>query len=317
VLPDGTPDLAFTQSANDIVRTIVVQTDGKCLLGGQFNTVGGTARNRLARLLNTGALDAGFAATAASGGTVFGLTLQGDGQILIGGIFTTIGGLSIPRLARLHNDAATESLSVTGSDRVTWLRDGSAPEALRTDFQLSLDGGSVWMPVGAGSRIAGGWELTGLSLPPTGQIRARARTPGGYGGTCGGLVQSFVSYAYDPLSNWRHTHFGTTANAGPAADNADPDKDGLVNLIEFAFGLNPNTPDAAALPEWELEDDDYSLTFTRPASVDGITYAAEYSSSMDPGSWTPAVSIGTPPDYQFFAPAIAERQYLRVRVTSP
>ncbi len=144
-------------------------------------------------------------------------------------------------------------------------------------------------------------------------------------GVLAGRTVSAISTGYDhnlvlagtTLESWRLSHFGTAANSGLSANHADPDKDGLDNLIEFAFALNPNLPDAAALPEWELEDDDYSLTFTRPAGVDGISYIAEYSASMAPGSWTSAVNISTPPAYQFYAPAIAQRQYVRVRVTAP
>jgi alpha-tubulin suppressor-like RCC1 family protein len=144
-------------------------------------------------------------------------------------------------------------------------------------------------------------------------------------GVLAGRSVSAISTGYDhnfalagtTLENWRLSHFGTSANSGLSANNADPDKDGLENLVEFAFGLNPNTPDATALPEWQREDDDYSLTFIRPAGVDGITYIAEYSPDMDSGSWTPAMNVSSPPAYQFYAPAIAQRQYVRVRVTAP
>ena len=120
-----------------------------------------------------------------------------------------------------------------------------------------------------------------------------------------------------PLEIWRQSRFGTAANFGNGADNADPDKDGLENLIEFAFGRDPGVPDAAALPQWQLVDDDYSLAFTRPAGVSGITYVAEYSTSMVPGRWTAATNFSTPPAYTFLAPAVAQRLYLRVRITVP
>ena len=44
-----------------------------------------------------------------------------------------------------------------------------------------------------------------------------------------------------PLDSWRQTHFGTTANTGNAADNADPDGDGRRNIDEYAAGTNPNS----------------------------------------------------------------------------
>ena len=37
-----------------------VQADGKILIGGGFTTIGGVARNRIARLNPDGSLDTGF-----------------------------------------------------------------------------------------------------------------------------------------------------------------------------------------------------------------------------------------------------------------
>ena len=40
---------------------------------------------------------------------------------------------------------------------------------------------------------------------------------------------------------WRRQYFGTPDNAGRGASGADPDGDGLVNLHELAFGLDPTS----------------------------------------------------------------------------
>jgi hypothetical protein len=61
-------------------------------------------------------------------------------------------------------------------------------------FDLSVDG-TTWMALGAGSRISGGWELTGLSLAANGTIRARASTVGGYCGSSSGLVEKQSSFS--------------------------------------------------------------------------------------------------------------------------
>ena len=42
-----------------------------------------------------------------------------------------------------------------------------------------------------------------------------------------------------PLETWRQTHFGSPANTSNGADLFDFDGDGLVNLLEYAFGQNP------------------------------------------------------------------------------
>jgi len=51
-------------------------------------------------------------------------------------------------------------------------------------------------------------------------------------------AQTFTITA-TPVAAWRQTHFGTTENVGAAADSANPDGDGFINLLEWAFGLDP------------------------------------------------------------------------------
>jgi hypothetical protein len=76
-----------------------VQSDGKIIIGGSFTTVGGTARNRVARLNSNGTLDTDFDPNA--NGSVYSVAVQSDGKILIGGSFTTVGGATRNGLARL------------------------------------------------------------------------------------------------------------------------------------------------------------------------------------------------------------------------
>ena len=46
---------------------------------------------------------------------------------------------------------------------------------------------------------------------------------------------------------WRSQYFGSAANTGDGADDADPDFDGLVNRLEFAAGSHPLQPGAALI----------------------------------------------------------------------
>jgi uncharacterized delta-60 repeat protein len=103
--PDGTLDTAFDPNANNFVRTIALQADGKILVGGDFNganSIGGQARNHIARLDPvTGTADS-FDPNANS--TVFSIAVQEDGKILAGGYFNgtnSIGGQTRNLIARL------------------------------------------------------------------------------------------------------------------------------------------------------------------------------------------------------------------------
>ncbi len=184
---DGTLDAGFNPSADDTVHSTAVQADGKILLGGDFTLVGGLTRNRIARLNADGTPDPGFISSAS--GSVLSVTVSADGRILLGGSFFTVGGAPRPNLARLDNDPAPQSLMVPDASRIQWLRGGASPESIQVSFDLSTDGGALYTPLGAGARIAGGWELTGLSLPGSGQVRARARVAGGRNNGSSSLVE--------------------------------------------------------------------------------------------------------------------------------
>lgn len=196
---DGTLD-TFNPNVNGVVDSTAVQADGKVIVGGNFTTVGAVARNNIARVNADGTLDTAFNPNASS--SVFSTALQSDGKIVVGGDFTNVGGVVGSRITRLENDAATQSLTMPNASRLQWLRGGASPETVQVTFELSTDGGGTWTPLGAGarSRLVTGWELTGLSLPGSGQIRARARITGGYSNCSSGFVESVAAIAGLPAT---------------------------------------------------------------------------------------------------------------------
>jgi uncharacterized delta-60 repeat protein len=196
---DGTVDSGFNPGANDYVSSLAVQADGRILVGGQFTMLGGQTRNYLGRLNPDGSLDSGF--NPGANNYVISLTVQADGKILVGGWFTSLGGQTRNYLGRLNNTApATQSLSFDGST-ITWLRGGTSPEVWRTAFEHSTNG-VTWTSLGAGTRITGGWQgwqLSGLSLPPSGTLRARGNVTGGYRNASSWFVEAFHNQYYGPV----------------------------------------------------------------------------------------------------------------------
>jgi uncharacterized delta-60 repeat protein len=103
---DGTADMMFDPDANDVVRAIAVQADGKILIGGGFTSVAGQVRHRIARLdATTGKIvgdDLMFDPNASN--PVLAIAMQTDGKILVGGQFNganSIGGANRNFMARL------------------------------------------------------------------------------------------------------------------------------------------------------------------------------------------------------------------------
>lgn len=189
---DGTVDPTFTTGtgASALVNSVALQTNGKILIAGNFTAVAGAPRNSIARLNVDGSVEGtgSFNAGTGANGGVRSVAVQEDGEILLGGVFTTVAGISRNSMARLANDAVTQSLA-GATARVFWARSGAGPEVQQVAFESSVDGGVDWAPLGAGTRIAGGWELTGLVLAEPVILRVRARTTGGFNAGSGGLIE--------------------------------------------------------------------------------------------------------------------------------
>ena len=103
----------FDPNANGRVLAVVVQPDGKILLGGDFTTLtpnGGVSitRNRIARLNADGTLDTAFNPNANS--DIYAIAVQQDGKILAGGAFTLIVGQVRSYLARLNSDGTLDTV---------------------------------------------------------------------------------------------------------------------------------------------------------------------------------------------------------------
>ncbi|MBI5772750.1 MAG: immunoglobulin domain-containing protein [Verrucomicrobia bacterium] len=206
--PDGTVDSTFNSffSSTPIftvpgpgsIYGMALQSDGKILCSGNFSriiTFSSITRNGLARLNSlSGAVDTTFDPPGGADNIVYDVTLQPDGNILVGGSFSTIGGVARRRIARLQNDLAGQRLSVPSADRVEWRLSGSFPETKLVIFDLSTDGGTNWSSLGAGIRMADTtWALTNLSLPTTGLVRARTRIVGGAYNGSSGLTEAIVA----------------------------------------------------------------------------------------------------------------------------
>ncbi len=172
--PNGSLDIEFDPSANGSVLTLAIQADGKILVGGNFTSMGGKGRLYIARLHPDGSLDIEFDPSA--NGSVMTLAVQPDGKILGGGNFTSMGRVARNYIARLAQPEAAWyhfKIGATGKS-VTWLRAGCGPEVDRVTFEQSMDG-ATWTALGNGTRIWGGWRLSGLTLPigQFGYLRAR------------------------------------------------------------------------------------------------------------------------------------------------
>ena len=89
------------------ISDVVLQPDGKIVVGGSFSSVNGHPSGSVARLLPDGQVDPTFTAPSADG-PVRSIALQADGKVLLGGDFITVGGQSRIGIARLLSNGALD-----------------------------------------------------------------------------------------------------------------------------------------------------------------------------------------------------------------
>jgi uncharacterized delta-60 repeat protein len=93
-----------------VTTAIVLQSDGKAIVAGAFQTINGTGSATIARLNTDGTPDSSFSpGSGFSGGDVTKLYVQGDGKILAFGTFTAFNSTARVNLARINSDGTLDT----------------------------------------------------------------------------------------------------------------------------------------------------------------------------------------------------------------
>lgn len=158
-----------------------------------------------------------------------------------------------------------------------------------------------------------------------------------YSLSAGSPSSATVTIQDKPYDAWRFAYFASAQLADPlvSGETADPDGDGLANLLEYALGADPLAPDAAARqPSASLAGDGrLTLTYFQPSGRADLTYAVEWTDDLAVGSWQSGASAVTEIARVATAagggdaagewvtvranamPSASARQFLRLRVT--
>jgi len=120
---DGTLDTSFnanlgagTEFGRD-ATSVVVQSDGKIVIVGQFRSWDGVAMSRAVRLNSDGTVDATFKTNigTAADGSLRRVRLQSDGKILISGTFSSWNGTTVNSIVRLNTDGTRDTTFTTNT----------------------------------------------------------------------------------------------------------------------------------------------------------------------------------------------------------
>jgi fibronectin-binding autotransporter adhesin len=257
---------------------------GTVTLSGTNTYTGGTTVSAGSLLVtNTTGSATGTGAVTVSGGLLGGTgSVAGNVTIATGARLdpgTTTGTLTVGGTV---SGAGTVALQLTdaGSDKL--VAGGITPSALTLELSVT------------GTLTADAYVLVDSTSAPASSFAAVSGVPSGYSVSYSyndGVDSNNIALVKDggstPFQNWAGTTHGLS---GPDAEpGADPDFDGLSNLVEFVIGGNPKAS-GDSIPTATVNGANMVFTFPRTdlsSTEPGLTSAAEYSTTLD--AWTPAV----------------------------
>lgn len=206
------------------------------------------------------------------------------------------------------------SISTTGGTLVGTVN----PQGRATTWQFEYGEGrfDTAAPAAPGSAGSGSadfpvsFSITGLAPGITIHYRVKAVSSSGttYSGT-----KTFTT-TLPNVRTWRMQYFGTMDNAGSAHNDADPDADGVKNLLEYAFGMNPTVRDSQFQPIPTWNGSNLIISFAKPSGVSDVTYTGEVSTNLV--NWSPIANAGGGNAVTYSAPiSTAGRSWMRIRVS--
>lgn len=184
------------------------------------------------------------------------------------------------------------------------------------ELVFSKQSGPAWLTVAADGTLGG---TPGASDEGTNSFTVRATDP--HGLWIETTLQIEVTDTPPPLEAWRGAQFnGSSGNQSIAGNAADPDGDGLANLIEYALGTNPQAFTAA--PVASLQAGVISITYTLDLQATDVTVTPQWSGDL--GTWeTSGFSfqtlgvVGSIRTVKASVAAGSGTRFLRLEVTQP
>lgn len=123
---DGSLDTSFGAGGtylNNEAFAVVVQRDGKIVVGGYFTCFNGVPRHGIVRLNTDGSLDTSFDPGTGLGDHeyIYSMALEPDGKIVAVGEFKTYNGVSRVRIARINTDGSLDTSFDPGTGFNAWV----------------------------------------------------------------------------------------------------------------------------------------------------------------------------------------------------
>jgi|GEM_PF-779010 len=242
------------------------------------------------------------------------LTVRGDAPMKLAALNLDVVPLDdappLMEQIRIFPDANLGAASFSGSQGI-----GNASFACLNDTVVGISGQAIMarlrvvLPPSASSRHAYRIHVTRASVSADGLNVVPLSSEDGILS----LGERDLSSVGDGIPDtWRVQYFGTLDNPLGLA-NADADRDGVSNWLEYLAGTNPNEPASALRVRLQTVGGGILL---RWSSLPGKQYVVEGSTSIVGGSWSPVSDVlsGASSDLEHRIPSANGMRFFRVRL---
>ena len=262
------------------------------------------------------------------------VNVSASAPVSVTNVATVSGGGDVSSANNTANDptpilAAAAPTAITGTASGLGISDATLNGAVNPNGQSTIAQFQYGLTAGYGSLLSVSGSLSGTAtqmvnaslsgLLPGTTYHFRLAATNVLGATAG-QDQVFITLA--PVEAWRLQWFGTTANSGPAADNAVATSDGMPNLLKYALGLNPLVA-TNDLVVGDISTGFLRLTVPKNPDATDVSFYVEVTSDVTTPSWTTngtTVDIDTSTLLQVHANtpvASSDGAFIRLRVSRP
>jgi hypothetical protein len=284
--PGATPSISASGTNNGIVWAIQMPST----LGSAGTLVACNATNFTTELYTSG--QAAGNRDQLGAGVKFAVPTVADGKVFVGSsnsvsIFGLLAGtfsFSSPNYSvQESNTTATITVNrmdgTNGAAQVAYTTVAGGTASNGVDY-TSVSGALNWTNGESGSKTFAVPILANTLVQSNVTVNLALSNPTNGASALGLQSTAVLTIIEPPIDTWKLAYFGANANnAAIAGDSADPNHDGIVNLLAYAYAFNPLV--ASTNPfTGNLAGKQFQLHFPRNTSAGDITFIAQSSPNL-------------------------------------
>jgi hypothetical protein len=302
--PGATPSVSANGSANGIVWALQ--------MGQPAMLCACNAANLTTEIYNSS--QAAGNRDRLANGTKFAVPTVADGLVFVGNsnsvsVFGLLDGMfsfnSSAYTVQNGNGVATISVSrlggTNGVAQVSYATVAGGTAVNGMDY-TAASGTLVWASGQSGTKTFTITILSNSTVQSNVTVNLSLSSPSS-GSALGVPSAAVLTILQPPIAAWKLAYFGANANnAAVAGDSADPQQDGIVNLMAYAYAFSPLVNNSDPFTGG-LAHNQFQLHFPRNTSASDLTYNIQ--ASPDLSLWTNLLTYAAATGWVTNVPGVA------------